>query len=413
MKKNLTSLLIKPLERFRSSAPLKILVNSFEKKDNPFNKVTKKLTKYDFYSYVWNVECNNLWNNNVLDNVDMLSLLTDKEMHNLKTNPRCFWIFDYSLEGTSYRYFNWFKYITESATRHNVPFNKIFFVSSNLCEQQGYDSWCLENNVTDKFNILILNYWTTMFIDPAFMDNSPSIDQTAVYLKNNNEKYFLCLNRRVRDFRIQTTFLLHQSRVFDKGLISADRLADKDILNFRWRWGKESSDPLDNEQFTRYVKSLPWILDRTDFEVNWANTNPSDLFQQTFFSSVSETLGDTMGKTSMFYSEKTFKPMLYNHPIVIFGQQDINKNLAIIGFKPYNKHFNLDFDYIENNVDRIKGQILEIERICDFLDSKKPKTKIEWLMQDVEVLKHNKQEILTQTFNKKQLKTFLYRLENN
>jgi hypothetical protein len=145
---------------------------------------------------------------------------------------------------------------------------------------------------------------------------------------------------------------------------------------------------------------------------------PDTLFSNTLFSLVNETLIEERwidNGPSLFYSEKTFKPMLYNHPILIFGQRGVNQNLKSLGYRTYDKYFNLDFDLELNTLDRINAVVLEVNRVCELLDSLSLESKIEWLLQDRETIEHNKEVIRSQNYNATQAKKLfeLLRKESN
>jgi hypothetical protein len=403
-----TNTIIRRFYTDRSPVPLRI----FHHKENNkvFNSYLTTLKKYKFYSFEWQVDGfdSSLFYSLDTTDIDFFSILEDIEIQNLKTNPEYFWVFDYSMEALFQDF--WFKCITESAVKHEIPFNKIFFVSSNLLEQECYNRWREDNKVTNEFNILSFDYWSTVLMDEDF-NNYCTIDQTVNSLRTNENKYFLSLNRRCRDFRVWTTMLLQQSSIFQKGLISGDIPSDMTQLRSKFEWQKLSNEEIDETKFKNYIDSLPWILDRKDFEVNWAWTNPSELFKQTFFSAVSETLHDDEGGRILFFSEKSFKPMLHNHPIFIFGQPGANNSLQKIGYKTYDKYFNFNFDLIQNPVNRLKAQIVQLESTCHMLDKLNIESKIEWFMQDQETLIYNKNQLFEQSYNKTKLEEFITRIE--
>jgi hypothetical protein len=336
--------------------------------------------------------------------------ISEEERNKIRSDPTHYWVFDYSLEGDEISN-KWYRFITDSAVRYDVPFDKIVVVTSNLLEHQAYAEWNANNNITKQFNILVLNFWESVFLE-GFFNREFSIDQTVKYIRKNNKRYFLSLNRRCRQFRILTTFLMHQSKVYNQGLISADSPSDGSIYNTKLLWGGWNNHVgLDEMAFQQYLSSLPWILDRIDFETNWYNTSPDHLYKRTLFSAVSETHYDDFGGTSLFYSEKTFKPMLYNHPILVFGQPGLNAQLASLGYRTYDRYFDLSFDSIQNPIVRLQAEIAQLEKVCEDLDSSSTEGKIEWVLQDQETLLHNKKHVRAQTFNISQLDKFIQTLE--
>lgn len=372
-----------------------------------FKDALLKLAEYKFYIFEWNTnEGSSLIHTGTPDQIDMFSILSSYERDKLRNDPIHFWMFDYSMEGTSYKQYNWFRNIHDSAKKHDIPFYKIFFISSNLYERVGYNEWLNAEKITEQINIVTLNLFSSWFMQDFFKEGF-TIDQTVGYIRQNKKKYFLSLNRRCRPYRIITTYLLWQSKIFNKGLVSADVPYQGAMEETKFILENLPNHGL----FEEYVSKLPFILDRNDFEVNWAWDNPAQLFADTLFSAVSETLFEDFFGTSLFYSEKSFKPIRYNHPVFIFGQLGANTNLETIGFKTYSKYFDLSFDIIPNHLDRLNAQIKELERVTDLLDTLSTEGKIEWVLQDQDTLIYNEKQLTEQTYNITQVEKLVSILE--
>ena len=350
------------------------------------------------------------------ENVDIFSIFEADELSLIRKSKNTYFFFDYLKEGTSYKWLNYYALITDSAVKHNIPFDKIIFGSSNLLEQQSYDQWCQETKQASRFKIFNLNFWDSIFEGP--MSKKLSIDQTVADLRNNGSKNFLFLNRRKRPHRLLSVFQLYQSAAFNKGLVSCDRITEQDYIDVEWHLSTFFNTHIDKTQWDSLAEKTPLVLDLFDFKVNWADTMPDNLFKKTLFSLVNETLIEELWVghgPSLFYSEKTFKPMLYNHPVLIFGQQGANQQLKLLGYKPYDKYFNLEFDLELNTLDRINAVVLEVNRVCDILDTLSSESKIEWILQDRETIEHNKQVIRSQNYNFNQTKALfdLLKQESN
>lgn len=371
------------------------------------NQVYQHLEKFKFLSVT-------LKHPYLLDtqNIDIFSIFEPDELTRLKTSAKTYFFFDYLKEGTSYKWVNYYELITDSAIKHDIPFNKIIFGSSNLLEQQSYDQWCQETNQTNRFKIFNLNFWDGVFAGP--MLKKLSIDQTVADLRNNSSKYFLFLNRRKRPHRLFSIFQLYQTTAFNNGLVSCDRISEQDYMGIDWHLRTFFDTHIDKDKWDSLVEKTPLVLDFFDFKVNWAHTMPDNLFKKTLFSLVNETLIEEKwidNGPSLFYSEKTFKPMLYNHPVLIFGQRGANQQLKSLGYRTYDKYFNLDFDLELNTIDRINAVVSEVNRISSVLDSLSLESKIEWILQDRETIEHNKEVMQSQNYNFNQAKALFDLLE--
>jgi hypothetical protein len=109
---------------------------------------------------------------------------------------------------------------------------------------------------------------------------------------------------------------------------------------------------LDFDEFNRWSKTLPKIIDTTDFITNHANNINAHIYSNTLFEIVNETLVNDYHGTSLFYSEKTFKPMTCFTPFIIFGQKHCNQKLEDFGFKLYTDVFDYKFDNINDTKQR-------------------------------------------------------------
>jgi hypothetical protein len=335
------------------------------------------------------------------ENIDILSNFTYDEIARLRKSTNTLFAFNYLMEGNSYKWYNFYQMLTLSGIKHQIPPEKIFFLSSNILEEQAYANWQKINYPNYKINVVSFNYFAN--IVQNFSDTPVTIDQTVSKIKENT-KHFLSLNRRKHPMRVYTCYKIWKSSIYYDTLISYDKILPTDI---RYGYDHELKFLLE-----KFMDSSPSVLDFSDFDKNWAfepagASNPIGLFERSLISLVSETLTDSEDGTSLFYSEKTFKAMLNNHPIMIFGQTGINLTLEKIGFKNYKNYFDLEFDKINNTYSRIDMQINQLEQINDQLCSMSVSQKIDWFLQDRETLEYNKNALKSQDYSRKKLEIFI------
>lgn len=339
-------------------------------------------------------------------NVDFFDLLTEEEKNKLRTDPLHFYIFDFSWEGTpGTTYANWHLYLHHSAIKNNIPFCKILYLTGNLEEKNTYNKWRQKFDIKEEYNIIYFIGWLP-YVEHILRKVTWTIDDTVKFIKSNEIKYFLSLNRHFYNYRSLMNMRLKKSKFFDKGLISS-LTADQSYQNNFMPYYKYNFDLLKNiineEDIHEYFKSLPWMLDLDTKDIEDLNKfgPPSEgLLKKTLFSLVGENfIVDDM----LLFSEKSFKPMIYNHPVLIFGPKNLNKNLENIGFRTYKNYFDFElFDGIEDEVSRINATYEYLEKKLEFIDSLSLTGKIEWLLQDTYTLLYNKEEITNQSFNNKQ-----------
>jgi hypothetical protein len=154
-------------------------------------------------------------------------------------------------------------------------------------------------------------------------------------------------------------------------------------------------------------------IDKTNFNDNWALRNDYyPIHRQTLFQIVNETLVDNSHDTSLFYSEKTFRPVVCFQPFVIYGQKGCNKHLKNLGYKTYEDWFDLSFDDEPDNALRYKKLLNSVKDTCAYLDSLPRDKKIEWRFKNKELLEHNFLTMQNSKYSKLKLKNFVESLND-
>lgn len=335
---------------------------------------------------------------------DVFELLDipENRINDLRTNPYTIFIYNHMFEGYSYKQYNCFKALTDTAIKYNIPLHKMFYFSGNLLQEDCYKNWQTEHSPNHIINVISWNRFETF--SPNWVEMfSFSIDQTVKQIRNNpNINHFLSLNRVKRPLRVMSILKTINSKINDKTIISYDKITTEEVNVYAHDLGV-TVDPLHVEKL---VSTSPVTLDRSDFENNWVG-HPIPLYQDTLISIINETLYDDWDNTSLFYSEKTFRTMFSNHPIMIVGQKGSNTSFPVVGFKNYDAYFDLSFDTIDNHYNRLTAQINQLENIHERLLSMSPEQKVNWLLDGVEILNHNQRAIIEYAYTKNSMKKFI------
>ena len=324
---------------------------------------------------------------------------------------KIFFVFDASTEGFSPIYeMPFFDMLYFNCKKYNVSPKSIIFTSANLLDEKNIERYCTERNL-EQINVFSFpSFEQVLTLDERDMQHTiEGLYQTAQTLNKHflHDKYFSSLSRLNRPYRSKATFMLCQSEVANRAMISHDRLESVHQLEQDPRLSEYT-----HEQFVSWQKSLPLIADRTDFDNNWAIFTPfRHIHDHTLFQIVNETLVENHDNTVMFYSEKTFRPIAYFQPFVIYGVKGINQHLKTIGYKTYEQWFDYDFDSEPDDVLRYKKLLAMVEDTCKMLDSMTKTQKIEWRFQNEGLLKHNINTMQNSEYSKKKLKPFVNKLE--
>ena len=242
--------------------------------------------------------------------------------------------------GAFYNYQKLFKKIIK---HYNIPMNSVGFVDGN----QLNDVFFKKSNI-QSFSVLFFEH-NAQGVD-VFDEAKKHCNN--VIQKNTILPYrFLNLNRLPKPHRsiiAQEMFLNHN----DKSLWSYTTTSVDDVSKHLERFG------YNNKIFT---KSLPKIID-VDQTVNDNSVN-FEIQKQAYINIITESIFD---KTStIFYSEKIFKPIATGQPFILVGSSNSLPKLREIGYQTYDGLINEYYDTIEDPNARIKEVIKEINRLSD------------------------------------------------
>lgn len=187
-------------------------------------------------------------------------------------------------------------------------------------------------------------------------------------------KKFLNFNRRWRPHRPTLVSLLLIRNLIDYGYVSLT-----EFEGFGWDNVWENMLYLNNksnirsllEQHKTEIKSLPNLhIDKESLEglSDRLDPNLQKFYDETYFSLVTETYfynSDDLKETGISLSEKTFKPIVYNHPFILVGQPYSLKTLRELGYKTFHPLINEDYDCETDPCKRLLMVLDEVERLCN------------------------------------------------
>ena len=371
--------------------------------------VLENLTKFDYIHGLLSYPPR--W----LPTTDIFCYIKDDALIKLQ-NKKSYFIFDSSTEGFSPIYeFPFFDMLYFNCKKYNVDPSMIIFVSSNLRDEKNLENYSKEKNLKPINVFSFLSFEQVITIDEGRKEESIKLqfETTSHFVKTQfKDKYFSSLSRVYRQFRSVGTFLLCQSEISNKALISHG-LMPKNIIPEIWL-SSNNLNEYNKEHFSQWIDSLPLTVDQSNFDINWAiNTPYRHIHDQTLFQIVNETLVQDWERTTLFYSEKSFRPIACFQPFVIWGQQGCNKYLENVGYKNYSEWFDLSFDDEPDNILRYKKLLVTITDTCKMLDSMTRDEKIEWRFKNKELLIDNFTTMVTSSYSRKKLLGFVTKICND
>lgn len=263
-------------------------------------------------------------------------------------------------------------------TSHNFNLDNVFYISGNFREKDCY---------TGDINIVEVCPWDTGGYNHYIKDVPSDHLQDKIDNLQDANKNFIYLSRVPRPDRTMLTRKLFENDLLQDNIISHDVIED------------DGSD---------FCKILPIIADTKDFQTNWANYLCKEVHMPALFSVVGETMQDDVCGTSLFLSEKSFRPMYLGMPMLIWGQPNINQFLFQLGYQPYYEWFDYGFDYIQDTKKRCDELTKQLVSLNKLLNSMTQTERIDWATKDMETLIHNRNRT---RYNEKSLNNFKKMIE--
>jgi hypothetical protein len=337
---------------------------------------------------------------------DMLQYLSTSELESI-VKKESFLIIDDIDEGNSGIEHYLYDFIYNNIRKYNIDPQQVVYLNSNLRENFNIIKYCTEKKLK-TINVLGFRNFEACVNNSINKILTP--EEHLLQIKSNlkthlTENVYSFLSKTNREHRTYAAFKLSTSDIGQFGLISHNTLSDYDMSNIL-KSHKEM------KRFNTWKKTLPFVIDRNNFSNNdgWAelNTAAQQIFDSTLFHIVGETHADNFNNTSLFYSEKTYKPIFYMQPFVIYGQQGINRYLKEnLGFKLFEEEFDYSFDDEADPYIRFDKLLNTIRPVVKKLSKLTKAEKIKWRLKHTDKLLYNYNEFITYNYSKGPLPDFL------
>ena len=291
-----------------------------------------------------------------------------------------------------------YKELHNELLNYNIPANKVIFVSSNVNGKQQYETFCdnMPLLTKSKIHIIEANHMLESSVDiyNYVLDNNYNndLDKVLPYKQSFvnkqdlddmrdtiREKYFLCYNRVIREYRLALIAMIYKMGLQDKGIIS---LGAKEVdIAFGGVWPDYISDFIEDKKqneivsdAVKKIKPLYPIDADSDIDANWIYkdgerwggavgqwTNFSHQYKRIYFNIVTESC---YNEDCIYMSEKIFKPISNLVPFIIVSTPFFLKKLREIGYKTFHPWINESYDEEVDNDKRFFMILDEIKRLC-------------------------------------------------
>jgi hypothetical protein len=256
-----------------------------------------------------------------------------------------------------------FEIINDWCNRRELKKDHVFYIHGNHRRDK-----ILEHYNFTYITVSIFTQWL-----------KTKVDTPIEYEPIDNKNLFLSYNRRWDWHRLLFVCELLKNNIMDRGLVS---------FYGKTTWTDKLNSELIEPRFD--LKEAATIIDSMipmELDIDLLKNNPvseiiRDHHASTFLSVTNETLWRS---GTIFYSEKTFKPILAGQPFMIIGTQDMMKQLRNQGYQTFDKWWSEDYDSepdIEIRVKMVIEELLKLSRLS--LEELKNMRK-----EMMPVLKHN------------------------
>ena len=248
-----------------------------------------------------------------------------------------------------------FIWLNNLAIKYNLDKSSLIVITSNLKALDNYNELLKRNTINDTFTVIPHSYFQhNLWFHKSENNNLESAhDVFKDCLEKNKtldkEKHFLCFNRvpkphricifgelkanpKLKNKSISTLGASNNHHSFDYFYETVNSYIDSNY--------KHSKDIL-LKFYERHNSKKHYTYDEWDLHNNKARIINIPAHKKTFVNIVTESLTNS---ESIFFSEKTFKPIYCAQPFILFGNPHSLRKLKEMGFQTFDKWWDESYD---------------------------------------------------------------------
>ena len=277
---------------------------------------------------------------------------------------------------------------------------KCYLINGGMQLREFYEQYCNENNITKRINLIIINYWERHALY-TFRDSN--LNYSPKHHIKNKEKLFLCFNRITRMHRVVLLGLLYHKGLVDRSYYSffhnlSYKNSEMDLFKFLNVLKLPYKKIVENE-INKHYNEFPLLLNNLDSSnTNQVLKSDETYYNNSYFSLVTETFfykinarKEKYEENSVFFSEKTFKPIICKHPFIMLNRPHALEFLRKLGYKTFHPFINEEYDTIQNDSDRLLAIVAEVERLSKQSDQQ----WLDWLNNVSDIVEYNHSLIMS------------------
>ena len=216
------------------------------------------------------------------------------------------------------------------------------------------------------------NSWEESFNEYTKHDEGIFNDSIErIFLEQTRKHKFICLQRRIRDYRVILYSYLYRLRNLGILTLGGGEMSGRFEINQGWNAAKHHYPELAQYLNPQLKLTLPRIYDIDVRKFNPVNPvcgdKDLDKYKDSYLHIVPETYF-LNAEGQMFFSEKILKPFIFLQPFVIFGQTGSLAALKQLGYKTFESEIDESYDLEQDNEVRFKKAMMSIENVITKTD---------------------------------------------
>jgi len=406
---------------FKNYVQIPVMVENLNVHWDIFEKTTinkldnKKINQDDVYLYPVEAFANIdhiLGTEHTYNKNPFVEYMSETSLSYLKDpNNKFYCVINFCNEGTLTGHV--FDYLYNICERYHIPYHKLIFVIACADLEELHNEYCESKKIPEKERIFV-KYWTWSIrekVDEAIKiieDDSghrrvnllteekstivmpQDLEDTKDVIRN---KTFLMFNRRMRDQRVLFITLFGRDFI-NKNYISYDfeHCHDATDIHFfedrvneeYWEYGLENMKDI----IANKPKS---VIDFEEvFQTVGFGCEDKRPFMDSYIHLTSET---NFYEPGVYFSEKTWKPIINLQPFIMINYYNSLKYLKELGLKTFSPFIDESYDTIKNGKERATAIYNEIKR----LDSLPKEELHKWYNSIKPILLHNREVMFKYT----------------
>ena len=221
----------------------------------------------------------------------------------------------------------------------------------------------------DKHNTIVFNTWERQIF--ANYSTKEHYDNSLSRIGDTRPNKFICLNRRPSIHRHAVVASLFNLR--DQGILTC--AVKGGYSDWYQNWVEENFINEYPEFASKYKEEIKPQLPLTFNDgINPEIDNPAanewgkvEKYYSSYLYIVTETFfeGKAQGESTLFLSEKIFKPMIFFQPFVAFARPGIIKLLQDLGYKTFGNYIDESYDSIEDDKERLYAAVHSVKKFIE------------------------------------------------